>query len=206
MSRKSELPRLRSTLSESRLKPYLAACSDEAAGLRAYERNIFLSARYLVAAHFCEIALRNELNDMLRHEMGENWLHQKGALLPAQQGQLAIAEKRLRQDGKQPLNDNLVSELPFGFWVGLLGRKYEYRQQYWRKVFHRGFVNRPRGMERAELYENFNAVRRYRNRIAHHERILHRKPEKSLNRCLRTIGWICSRTENWARGLIARMP
>ena len=81
------------------------------------------------------------------------------------------AEASLRAGRKDITPGRVVAELSFGFWVSILGPRYE--TTLWRPALRHAFPNRPRGVERKQVQGTLNVVRRLRNRIAHHERILH---------------------------------
>ncbi len=159
-----------------------------------------------MCSHFLEVALRNEIDRLLSGALGHGWFTYGNALLHVQQKQLQTAIKQLQKKRKPILSEYILTELPFGFWVGLLSGGYEKQQQYWRRYLHKGFVHRPSGYERKQLHARYNELRDFRNRIAHHERILHHDPERKLCECLEATGWISPAMRNWAQRLLDRMP
>ncbi len=202
----ASLAELERFLSKQRLRPYLAQARTPEEALRLYETNIFLSAEFLVCAHFLEVALRNEINHLLSAALGYDWFLSKGALLPVQEKQLQTAISQLRKKRKPVFPESILTELPFGFWTALLSSGYERRQQYWRRHLHEGFTHRPAGYDRKQLHMRYNAMRDFRNRIAHHERILHYAPERRLQECLEATGWISPAVRAWAQRLLDKMP
>ncbi len=202
----ASLAELECFLSKQRLRPYLVQARNLAEALRLYEINVFLSAGFLVCTHFLEVALRNEINHLLSASLGYDWFLGKGALLPIQEKQLQTAISQLAKKRKPVLPEFILTELPFGFWTALLSRKYEKRQQYWRRYLYRGFTHRPAGFDRKQLHMRYNDLRDFRNRIAHHERILHHAPERRLQECLEATGWISPAMREWAQRLLDRMP
>ncbi len=89
---------------------------------------------------------------------------------------------------------------------GLLSKKYEYRHQYWRRCLHRCFPHKPKTAERSQLHDRLNALRHFRNRVAHQERIFHRAPEQKIMQALEVVGWINPAMQHWVQQLLERMP
>jgi hypothetical protein len=89
-----------------------------------------------------------------------------------------------------------VAELNFGFWVGLLGPSYD--ATLWRQTLHKGFIASGGGQKRSVVHGRFNALRRFRNRVAHHEPIFHRPLEQLHVEIIQSINWMCRHTSRWA--------
>ena len=92
----------------------------------------------------------------------------------------------------------MVSELSFGFWVAILAPRYETR--LWRPALRKAFPNRPRGIERRDIHKSINALRRLRNRVAHHEPILHRDLGRDHDQIIQLLHWTCITTAAWIAG------
>ncbi len=205
-SRGIDIQTARQHLSEARLTPYLTATSSSQEALALYEENILVSMRFMLVMHFLEIVLRNDMDAAMRQLLGLHWFTRPDALREAQAKQVAQAMNNLRRQKKPPSHDNIIADLPLGFWVGLLTKQYEYRQQYWRRCLHACFPLRPRHVQRHELHDRLNRIRRFRNRVAHHERILHRHPDIMIRHALQALAWISPEMRNWAQRLLDRMP
>lgn len=81
-----------------------------------------------------------------------------------------------------------MAELPFSFWVGLLGKGRDYEQQLWRSQLHLAFP-RYHG-KRSPLHHDLDAMRLFRNRIAHYEPIHRRHLAADHATIMRLIGYI----------------
>lgn len=68
----------------------------------------------------------------------------------------------------------------------------------WRSCLFRGFTENGRGMKRDRVHRRFNALRRFRNRIAHHEPIFHRDLPAVHGEVIEGIGWMSEDTSAWA--------
>lgn len=194
----SLLVALRRTVTEERLTNYLPASKgDLAVALMLYMANTRLCAAFYGPLQGLEVAVRNSVNSEMKRRYGNDWLTDRSApLQPAQNAQIQEASAKLKEVGKAPDgNGDLVAELSFGFWVGLLGPKYE--NSLWRSTLRLAFPNRPKGYERKEIQKALNAVRRLRNRVAHHERILQRNLLDDHQLILDAASWICPETAKW---------
>jgi hypothetical protein len=89
----------------------------------------------------------------------------------------------------------MVAELKFAFWVGLLGPHYD--ATLWRKCIFRSFPSSG-GRARKTVHGRFNAIRRFRNRIAHHEPVFHLQPIQRHQEVIEAISWMCRSTSQWA--------
>ena len=185
------------TITADRLAPYLdAAGGDKEAAVKMYVANAKLSEALYTPLQGVEVALRNAMNAEIVQRVGADWLEQrKVQLFDAQREKVDEAVAKLTQDGKPVANPGLVAELSFGFWVGILGPRYE--NSLWRLTLRKAFPHRPRGFERKEILGALNSIRRLRNRVMHHERILHRDLVADHALILKVIGWICPHTQAW---------
>ena len=76
----------------------------------------------------------------------------------------------------------------------------DYDATLWRQALHRAF--RAAGShKRSVVHGRFNALRRLRNRIAHHEPIFFRPLSQLHEETIEAVGWMCKDTEAWARHL-----
>ncbi len=185
---------LEKTLSRARLKKYLACCGDDlAAALSAYERNTRLSEAFYTPLQCVEICLRNTLYTRMADLYGSDWMtNDNPPLSGSSKAMIQAALTDLQKDSDWPSNDAIVSELKFAFWVGLLGPGYD--QTVWRKTLYKGFF----GKKRSFVHGRFNAIRRFRNRVAHHEPIFQKKLEVVHSEIVEAISWMCANTSTWA--------
>lgn len=93
----------------------------------------------------------------------------------------------------QPSHDDLVAELKFSFWVGLLATRYD--STLWRSALYKGFLSTG-GMKRSDVHKRMNAIRRFRNRVAHHEPIYDRSRQMH-DEAVEATKWMCRDTGEW---------
>jgi len=192
------------TLSTSRLKKYLetgGANIDTA--LTGYERNTRLSEAFYTPLQCLEICLRNVIHSRMAEFYGSDWMtNDYPPLAESSKEMIKASLTELQKTSEWPSNDDIVSELKFAFWVGLLGPGYD--ESLWRKTLFHGFSVGGR-RKRKTVHARFNAIRRFRNRVAHHEPIFHRDIISVHEEIIEAIGWMCSDTASWARH-VSRLP
>lgn len=196
-----KLEALTRSISPCRLAPYQEQTDgDESAAFGLYELNSRLSQSLYVPLQALEVCVRNDMDRALVGRFGEQWIEGEGVILQPRQFQdIAAAVSEVSTDNRgrdiDYVRGDVVAELNFGFWVGLLGPKNE--NEVWRKALYLAFSNRPKGTERAAVQGALNSIRRLRNRIAHHRRIIHRDLAADYETILEIIGWVCPHTLDW---------
>lgn len=77
----------------------------------------------------------------------------------------------------------------------LLGARYD--ATLWRGALFRAFLARG-GMKRSVVHGRFNAIRRFRNRVAHHEPVFHKDVAGMHDEIIEAISWMRRDTSAWA--------
>ena len=156
-----------------RFEPYVVACSgDPSRALLLYDWNMQVSAAFWELIVYLEVALRNRINEQLEtsfdHQM--HWTSDLTILGPSYarnlRDELKLANDRIMRRGKESTPDQIVSELPFGFWVSILSRR---SRSIWPELAT-GFHGMP-SRNPTELHRLVRDMRDLRNRIGHHHRV-----------------------------------
>ena len=184
---------LAQSISRVRLEKYIHASNgDLDLALTAYERNTRLSEELYTPLQSLEICLRKFLSGRLVAQFGDDWLANSPLANDALE---EIAEIRSSfQSGSENSPDKIIADLRFVFWVGLTGPRYD--STLWRMTLYKAFVARG-GLPRNQVHGRLNALRRLRNRIAHHEPIFHRPLDAFHEEIIEAIGWMCPDTAAW---------
>lgn len=191
------LQKLEISVSQDRLSTYLQLANGDLAGaVGLYVRNSALSESLYTPLQGVEVAIRNSMHERLRTSFGPDWYDQPAMQLQHIQSQkIAEAKTTLTREAKPLTSGRIVAELSLGFWVGILGRKYE--NYLWRPILRHAFPNAPRGLLRKDTHSALDRIRRLRNRVMHHEPILTRDLQGDHDLMLGVIGWICTDTRDW---------
>ncbi len=195
-------------LSTERFATYFdAAGRDRRKALQLYTWNAAISAAFYGPLQGLEVALRNAMHRELSQTYGPSWYDNRtdcdldqGALRDVAKAKKSLADRR------RPLEPGrIVAELSFGFWVSLVGRGYKgappdmakrnYEMTLWRPALRRSFPHR--AIARAALHKTLDPLRRFRNRIAHHEPIFSRDLAGDHQSILHVAGWIDPHLAAW---------
>ncbi|MFD0774074.1 hypothetical protein ACFQZ2_09070 [Streptomonospora algeriensis] len=159
-------------LSEPRTAPYLEkAGGNRNDALALYEWSARTAAAAFEDVGHLEVLLRNALDARLARYFREDSRRIPWFLMPipgdghGAESVQAVRE-RLREEGKES-RDEIVAGLTFGFWSGLLGEAYD---ELWRECLHEVFPNS--SGRRPQVFAVLDTVRRFRNRLAHHDSLL----------------------------------
>jgi hypothetical protein len=188
---------LQKTISLPRLQTYLIETTNDLdAALALYEYNMRLSEAFYIPLQSLEICLRNTIDECMCNTYGIDWFVNRNAPLNN------VAKDEIQEaynEIKKPppiYPGDVVAELKFAFWVGLLGPKYD--SSLWRRSLYKGFQV-GKGQKRSDVHGRLNALRRFRNRVAHHEPIFKRDILETHDEIIEAIGWMCRDTMAWAR-------
>ena len=188
---------LQTAFSQERMGRYLEwSNGDPAAAVQLYTLNAQFSEALYIPLQVLELALRNRVHGVMSGAYGEGWLLEAGSCLRDKQKQkVQHALDDLNRNRKAPTPGRVVSTLSFGFWTALLGREYE---ELWRKVLHQ-IARTPsgKGLPRKSLSGPLKTIRELRNRIAHHESILHYDLPHYHADIRQIIGWLSPEAEQW---------
>ena len=186
------VPDLYLALSQDRLEAYRPTGGTDLDMLTNYFWNIDLIEALVPCMHAVELALRNSLHNALTSHYGTDmWFYQPGVL---ESGGVINLGKALQDAAQKPplQAGKIVAALSFGFWVSLLGGKYERR--LWQPnsfALQKTVFPHAAGVSQQAIAQRFHAILKLRNRCFHHEGIwfrpalLHEHAEIH-----ETIGWI----------------
>lgn len=194
---------LEAALSFERFGRYVRwANGDRDQALRLYALNMRLSAALYVPLQMLEVVLRNRMHVVLADTLGPWWFDRPDILMSAHQpAQLRKARRHLSDQRKAETPDRLVAALTFGFWTSMLSPKHE---ALWQTILHR-IARRDdgRGLRRKDFSGPLFLIRDVRNRIAHHEPILHREPADRYADMIRLTRWMSPSAADWCEDLCA---
>jgi hypothetical protein len=176
-----------------------AAAGSREDAFRLYLWNCRLCEAFYLPMHFGEIAVRNAIHEHMIDRLGEKWFENKaliGTLDETRRSALAellLTEKR--RHGDALTCHHLVSELSFGFWQHLLTKRFG--RIIWGPGIRSAFPNLPNAMDRQEVHDRVEVVRKWRNRIAHHKPIFDRGPSAKYQDILQLTRWVCHDVADW---------
>ncbi len=179
------------SISPERLAVYKADGASNETALARYIYNIELSKSLYPIINIFEVTLRNSIDKALETFFNvPDW----SSAIPLTQTELMMIDEakiKIEKKGKEYSHSRLVSELTLGFWVALMGKKYNNQNfQFFiiKHIFH-GCSSKQKSS--SAMQKNLAEIRFLRNRIAHHERISHWTDlEQKHNLILDFIRWM----------------
>ncbi|MGH9444694.1 MAG: hypothetical protein ACRD3O_03055 [Terriglobia bacterium] len=190
------IARVETAISSERLAPYMLACGgDKLAAILLYERNTSLSEALYGVIQGLEVALRNSFHQTLAKGLGTPEWYDVIAMQYPEQKSVARAKELIERQQRVVAPGKVVAELNFGFWTALTQSCYA--KPLWDPHLHKAFPAKRMGNKAA--HQRLEIIRRLRNRVAHHERIIQRDLAVDYTLLIETIGWICPVTAEWVR-------
>ncbi|WFP61436.1 Abi family protein [Mesorhizobium sp. WSM4904] len=185
------------TLSADRFGTYLGwAGGDRNRAVELYTLNAVLSESLYIPLHMLEVALRNRIHQTMSKVHGEAWFDMPEHQLNAVQiDMLEKARIDLREKGKDETPGRIVASLTFGYWTALLGKEYENLWQITLKDIARREDGK--GLRRKDITKSLGAIRTLRNRLAHHETVLHWDLPKHYGNIIQLITWLSPVAAEW---------
>lgn len=161
-------------LATERLDAYRQDGVPPATTLARYLWNMSLCESLYSPLQMAEIALRNSLHQFLIARCRTPaWYDVITGLPPWQQDQLAKARRKLHDDGKPNNPGRMVAELHFGFWTGFFNKSHA-QTGLGHALAGQAFPHAPRAERNLrQLDARWKRIRDLRNRVFHHERIIH---------------------------------
>ena len=181
------------TLSAARVARYLEwAEGDRVRALELYALNTRLSEALYTSLQVLEVTLRNRIHAVMTDAINDSWFSAEGVLvLEHQLRQLRKARRNL----SEPTPNRIVAALSLSFWVSLLSPAYE---ELWQTTLHRiARRNDGRGLRRQDLAQPLAEIRNLRNRVAHHEAIIHWDIQQHYSNIEQVICWLSPAARNW---------
>ena len=170
---KSTFVNIEKSISPERLAAYKADGVSNEVTLARYVYNIELSKSLYPIINIFEVTLRNSIDNALKKFFDVQDWSDVIPLMQTEQIMINEAKIKIERNCKAYSHNRLVSELTLGFWVALMGKKYnphKFRAVMIKNMFH-GCPSEQKSS--AAVQKNLAEIRFLRNRIAHHRRILH---------------------------------
>lgn len=166
---------LEKAISRDRFNAYKQDGVSDKTAVARYLFNIEICKTLYPLINIFEVTLRNSIDGSL--SLFCNTLNWENTLqLGTNEIQsIQTALQSLKRKQKSLSHDRLVAELNMGFWTALLGNRYS-QNSFQYAIIKTAFKNCPKSQRNQKnLHLLLNDIRHTRNRIAHHERIIHWK-------------------------------
>jgi hypothetical protein len=170
---------------------------DEQRALDLYGWNIQISEAFFPVLSASEVCLRNIISARLIVLYGPYWWDDPAFLTQIRKGTRIVKTARDKLQTKGPVTSGgMTAELNFGFWVNMLLARHE--PVFWADL-HASFADLHPAVTYHALYTRCDAVREFRNRVFHHEPILHRNITKEYSQIMELITWLSPDKAKWIK-------
>ena len=183
----------RQSVSNERLDKYIqrGAQGGDKNLLTHYAWNIALSESFYPLLQCVEVALRNAVHNAASNAFGRHdWYDIAGLLNKGSLDNIDKARRDLAKARKPDTPPQIVATVNFGFWTGLFYGQYD--QTIFPHIAKDSFPNLDKSLRVSKtISKPLNNIRKFRNRIMHHEPIWHFKDlDIKHDQMLDVIGWI----------------
>ena len=210
----SLLDRLRPVISDARLSTYLTAAGfDEDRALALYLWNVQIGEAFHLPIQAVEVALRNRIHAAMSQRFGRTWWQDAGLAAELDMERTADLAQVLRRIRNRKLSldsGQVVAGLSFGFWVGMLQKRYN--PPLWAGRLHHAFPDYPVDRNHATMARTAGRVAWLRNRIWHHEPLIGHDLSAEYGNVMTLLGWLSAPKAQWIRansrvpGLLRQKP
>lgn len=190
--------KIRADLAVERLSVYQQDDANELITLARYLWNMALCEALYSPLQIAEIALRNAIHSALVDKYKSECWFDIAPLTPWGHEQVGKAKSKLAQINKPQTNGRIVAELHFGFWTSFFNKAYEKDGLTHYLLSQVLTVNKSMRTVSAQ-HKRWEDIRTLRNRVFHHERIIHWKDLQVQHaNIIQAIGWISRELEEMA--------
>jgi len=197
----SLIERLRPVISAERIGTYLLAAGfDPDRALRLYIWNALVGEAFHLPIQSVEVALRNRISTHLVALFGQDWWKSPAFLNAAgveRARDIETALRRIKSRGASLDTGQVVATLSFGFWAGLLRKRYN--PTIWGGRLQAAFPHLPPERTRADLERHVKRIADFRNRVWHHEPILKADLLAEYAAAMELLGWLCPYKAAWVK-------
>ncbi len=193
---------LKTAVSPERWHTYeIAAGFDQDRAHALYLWNASIGQSFHYPLQSVEVCMRNAIHRALVAVYGNDWCNDpacRGSMQSRQDQEIAdAADRRLKMYGTSATTPQIVASLTFGFWIAILGPKYN--RMIWNTHKNTVFPFLPPGTTMKEVGQTGRTIRQLRNRIFHQEPLLGGNLSGDYAAILKMISWICPDTNAWVR-------
>lgn len=203
---KAVLNAVKASLSPARIGTYETATGalgdEDPRALALYAWNAEVSAALLAPLHICEVVMRNAAAEALEAVYGPRWPWEATFILslPNPSGnQYSSRRDLMGVAARQPSTGKVIPELKFVFWQEMFTHRHDVRlwDAHLRRVFPcHNPADTVVSLRRA-IYQDLEAIRRLRNRIAHHEPIFTRNLKEDFERIVKLVEQKSALVASW---------
>ena len=194
-STKAILKAAKEFLSPARIETYEIATGtsgdEDSRALALYAWNAQVSSALLAPLHICEVVIRNVAAEALEAVYGPRWPWETTFVLSLPNPSRNYNSRRdlTSVAARQPTTGKVIPELKFVFWQEMFTYRHDVRlwNVHLKRIFPSHDPTNTVVSLRNAIYADLEAVRKLRNRIAHHEPIFARNLRGDFDRIVKMV-------------------
>ncbi len=187
----------RDLLSDARLSAYGRDGAPAQVALRRHWWNLLICESLYPTLQLFEVILRNRLCSSMDGLIGPCWMEGVDIIHSGRCAE-ALRKAAVSVARRKPMHgrDDWIPELGMGFWCDLHAAHYEQRpccgNPPFPRMIKKAYPGMPKSLHsRRAIKGDLERLRRLRNRVFHHERILHWVDlEKQVATAVQYLGWM----------------
>lgn len=178
--------------------------------LELYRWNSEISGAFMTPLEICAVVLRNAISEAIEAKYGARWPWSPGFVQALSHSTKGYSPKQdlLSLQAKFTSTGKIIPELKLVFWSQMLTARHE--QRLWNPYLFQVFPHLPPGQAVAQarqmLYNKMEQLRRFRNRIAHHEPIFKLSLTQNLTTITELVAVRCTHTVTWLNDIETVTP
>lgn len=188
-------------ISQARIETYLKCVGHKKGkALELYIWNAKICESFYLPIQAVEITIKNLINETLIKLYGDNWWDSRKFIQICDREKdknLKAVFERLINRNQIVSNDNVVSDLTFGFWASLLDSSLN--PHIWGKEFENTFKHSKGKFDRKMLGANIKRIVKIRNRIFHHEPLINEDISAHYRTIFQTLYWLNPIKAEWIK-------
>jgi len=184
--------KLEAAISPERLSAYGQDQPGPCTVMARYLWNIAICESLYSPLQMFEVALRNAIHNAMSALCGADTWYDTATLTPWGYQQVGDAKQKIAKAGKPVTPGRVVAELHFGFWTSMFEDHYERDSPFLPAGIKKVFPQLVKSLHnRKGIKARLERIRQLRNRVFHHERIIHWKdlPDQHAG-IIETLGWV----------------
>ncbi|GHG07746.1 hypothetical protein [Thalassotalea marina] len=172
-----DLEEIKQGLSTEKLETYrqVLSCKSDGELIGVYMAMQSIMSHFFTVVQLLEVTLRNSIHKAASERFDDDEWFRSIPTSEQSKIQVEFAEEQcLDEVGVKYSTDDLVSRLPFGFWVHMLSRSYNNPRDkecnLWQFKFNDCFPNaKEHKVSLNTIFQKLGILNRFRNRLFHHE-------------------------------------
>lgn len=172
-----DMEEIKQGLSTEKLETYrqVLSCKTDYELIAVYMAMQGIMSHFFTVVQLLEVTLRNSIHKVASDHFNDDEWFKSIPISEQSKKQVNFAQQQcINEVGVRYSTDDLISRLPFGFWVHMLSKDYNNprikQKNLWQFKLHECFPNiQQQKISLNTIFQKLGTLNRFRNRLFHHE-------------------------------------